>query len=487
MFGSTSRLFARLILFTRFRPLRFLGLGTLVASCGLACCTTSSGGVPPLEDSAEASASGGSSASATAAGGASGAPGGPQMPFAGHRFRYPAGAILPKGGQAALDAATAAFYEKWRTKYLRADCGGYFVFSGGGTGADANTVSISEGHGYGMLTTVLMAGYDAGARRYFDGLYSVFRAFPSVNSKELMSWDILKGCKLPSGADNLADSAVDGDLDIAFSLLLADKQWGSAGAVNYLAEAKKVIAAIKTHEINPDTHLIMMGDWSDIRADYYAKNYAMAMGPYGKRGAHKAYYYGTRPADFMLGHFKAYGAATSDAGWTAVVDAHYAAVAALQTKFSPASGLLPDFADATGGNIAPVKANYLEESTDGDYGFNSCRVPWRLGIDFLGTGEPRAKAALDRINVWIKKSSASNPAQVTEGYHLDGSRSTPAAMDYAFLAPFGVAAMSDAGNQAWLDAVWGQLLKDPSASGGYYADSIRVLAMIAMSGNWWQP
>jgi hypothetical protein len=458
----------------------FIGLCGLLACGGLACTASNGGGGSGGDEGAEGGAGvAGGRANATA--------GSPQMPFSAHKFRYPAGAIFPKGGQGALDAATSAFYERWRAKYLRADCGGYYVYSGGGTGADPNTVSISEGHGYGMLTTVLMAGHDPSAKKYFDGLYGVFRTFPSANNRDLMSWDILKGCKVPTGADNLADSATDGDLDVAFSLLMADRQWGSAGTINYLAEARKVIAAIKTHEINPDSHLIMMGDWADIKADYYAKNYAAAVGPYEKPGAHKAYYYGTRPADFLIDHFKAYGAATGDASWTVVVDAHYAAVATLQAKFSPATGLLPDFADATGGNVAPAKAHYLEDANDGDYGFNSCRAPWRLGTDYIATGEARAKAALDKINAWVRKATAGNPAQLAEGYHLDGSKSGAVAVDHAFLAPFGVAAMSDAANQAWLDAIWGQLLKDPSTSGGYYADSIRMLAMIVMSGNWWQP
>ena len=41
-------------------------------------------------------------------------------------------------------------------------------------------------------------------------------------------------------------SATDGDMDIAYSLLLANEQWGSNGKINYLKEAQLMIAAIKT-------------------------------------------------------------------------------------------------------------------------------------------------------------------------------------------------------------------------------------------------
>ena len=89
-----------------------------------------------------------------------------------------------------------------------------------------------------------------------------------------MDWQILNkcpagaSCKEPSPGCFRIDgpesgSATDGDLDIAFALLLADKQWGSGGA--YLAEAKKVIAAIKEKEMNAMTKLPLLAD--DIGGD----------------------------------------------------------------------------------------------------------------------------------------------------------------------------------------------------------------------------
>ena len=57
------------------------------------------------------------------------------------------------------------------------------------------------------------------------------RAHPSEIDSRLMDWNVPE----PEGND----SAFDGDADIAFGLLLADAQWGSAGRVNYKAEARK--------------------------------------------------------------------------------------------------------------------------------------------------------------------------------------------------------------------------------------------------------
>src|SRR5262249_21862951 len=77
---------------------------------------------------------------------------------------------------------------------------------------------------------------------------------------------------------------------------------------------------------------------------------------------------------------------------------------------------------------------------------------------------------------------------IKSGYQLDGSMSPGA--DYlsmAFVAPLGVGAMVDAANQAWLNALWGLIVATPLADGGYYENTLKLLAMIVMSGNWWAP
>jgi endoglucanase len=58
------------------------------------------------------------------------------------------------------------------------------------------------------------------------------------------------------------DSAFDGDADIAYALLLADRQWGSKGAVAYRREAEQVMRAILRSTIGPRSHLPMLGDWT---------------------------------------------------------------------------------------------------------------------------------------------------------------------------------------------------------------------------------
>ena len=291
----------------------------------------------------------------------------PNRPFPQH-VAYTRGSIKPNAvPQVGLDAATKSFYLAWRTKYLRAGCGPgrYYIYVAEGAVAgdpniDPNTLTVSEAHGYGMMIFAWMAGYDPNAKAYFDGMVAYWKYFQLPAHPGLMAWKQQKGCvNAPqraataagvigaaatiSAAVGASDSASDGDLDIAYALLLADKQWGSAGTFNYKAEALKVIRAIYAYEINPVTRHIALGDWANPSVPQT--------------------YYATRPSDFMFDHLHAFKAATGDARWDTVITAAYQLVHRMQTLYSPATGLLPDFIINI--NTAPQPpAGFLLESVD---------------------------------------------------------------------------------------------------------------------------
>lgn len=395
----------------------------------------------------------------------------PFKPFPQH-VGYTAGTIKPDHvSQARLDAASAAFYDEWKKKYLLDDCGADRIYvrvgdaAGGGTADE--TISVSEGHGYGMMITALMAGHDPDARKYFDGLFRFFKDHPSASSPNLMAWNQVKGCANSSrpGADG---TATDGDLDIAHALILADRQWGSDGAINYLQEARSVVAAIKKFEINPTTFGVLLGDWA--------------------APSQPQYHYGTRTSDFVADHFRAYQALTQDGDWARVIDQLYAVVRTIQANDSPNTGLMPDFVVATDASARPAPADYLEGAQDGEYGYNACRVPWRLGTDYLLHGDARALAALRKINAWIQVKAGGDAGAVIDGYTLAGADSAGAfGFSMAFVAPLAVSAMSDGGNQAWLNSLWSKMADAPLAGTGYYENTLKLLSMIVVSGNWWKP
>ena len=388
----------------------------------------------------------------------------PARPFPQHAACAP-GTILPSRPRAQLEAAAASAYDAWKARYFHAGCTAgqaYIAYNLEGRAEPKDAISSSEGHGYGMLLTAFMAGHDPQAQASFDALYAWFFAHPSGLTPGLMSWQQMTGCRDVKG-DN--DSASDGDFDIAYALLLADRQWGSDGPISYRKAALKLIGAIKTGEINAPGATVKLGDWvtdapqlDDIRV-----------------------------SDFMPDHLRAFRRATGDPLWDRVLERGYQNIAALQKRTS--TGLLPDFArDAAKGNAVPAPKKLIETKHDGDYFYNACRAPWRIGIDALLTGDPRALTALARLNAFIVNASGSDPGEIKAGYILGTGK--PVDRDdtsLAFTAPFAVSAMTEPARRQWLDRLCEQLLQPPGEDDDYYGRTICVLSLVALSGNWWSP
>jgi endo-1,4-beta-D-glucanase Y len=381
-------------------------------------------------------------------------------PFPAHT-NYPGSHIKPGNyNQSDLDDQTGTFYREWKDEYLKNDCNAdeYYIYSGD------DALTISEAHGYGMMIMCFMAGYEGKAKSYFDGLFKYYTSHPSILNPRLMDWQQLS-CDDPAGEDD--DAASDGDIDIAFSLLLADEQWGSDGTINYRAEAIKIINAIMLDEINPDTRAVKLGDWCDSND--------------------QGYYYGTRTSDFITSHFRAFSIAADNPAWMGVIDKCFDLIDIIQAEQSVATGLVPDFIISTNTSPIPAGENYLEDIHDGDYYYNACRFPWRIGTDYLLSGDNRAKQAILKINSWLLNSTSGNIEAVSNGYLLDG---TPIYdwNDATYTGPFTVGAMADTLNQSWLNTLYQELVTNNDLTDGdYYSNTIKLLSMITISGNYYNP
>jgi endo-1,4-beta-D-glucanase Y len=366
------------------------------------------------------------------------------------------GCIKPKVDQAAMNKAILDKWTAYKAAYVKPSNGGtpgggYYVEMRG-TGAGSGDKTTSEAHGYGMIFSALLggAGGDPEAKKYFDGFYNMFDKHRSNADDGLMSWVINQAETSHSG------TATDGDMDIAYSLLLAHYQWGSSGSINYLEQAKKTIAGIKKVEMGKSSFRTRLGSFGSNETD-------------------------TRSSDWMAGHMQAYNKATGDAFWLSAKKTVYDLTAAITASHSSATGLMPDF--VVGNPPKPAAPGFLEEDTDGDYSWNACRYPLRIAVDWAHNGTPAAKSAVDKIAAWAKTATAGNPANAKGGYKLNGS----ALVNYyetAFAAPFIAASIADPANQDYLDKGWALLASDKS---DYYGDSIALLAMLIISGNWWSP
>ena len=380
-------------------------------------------------------------------------------PFPQH-VHYTKGVIKPNHvSQKDLDNSVRSFYIQWKARYIGTDCsdGQYYVWF-----EKAGKQSVSEGQGYGMVIVALMSGYDKKAKATYDGLYRYYKAHPSKRSAQLMAWAQNKSCKDISG-----DSATDGDMDIAYALLLADKQWGSNGEINYLSEAKAMIAAIIKQEINPKTYSILLGN----SIEHDSKDY-----------------YDTRTSDFMPANFREFKAATSNVIWDKVINKTYMLFNFMQAKYSPDAGLVPDFIQHINRKPVPAKPKYLESVFDGYYNYNACRVPWRIATDYILHGDQRSKTFTDKINTWIQQTTSGNPDNISAGYDLKGNDLKGRNFEaLSFIAPFAVSAMVDQKNQQWLNSVWNYLIGFKREDYDYYDNSIKMLDMIILSGNYWAP
>jgi endo-1,4-beta-D-glucanase Y len=386
-----------------------------------------------------------------------------RRPFPWHQA-YADGVLFPsRWTEQERNADVVEFYRQWKADYVRKVAG----TNGDGVqyrvtfGHDHVGRTVSEGQGYGMIITALMAGAapdgTTDAKTLFDGMWRFSRQWPSDGDSRLMGWQIPPD---PKGNDN----AFDGDADIAFSLLLAADQWQEP---TYLQAARDVIAGIAESTIGPDSLLPLLGDWVDPNGEEYDQ-------------------WGTRPSDFMPGHFAAFGRATGDPVWAQVRNRVLDVASALQNEVSPRTGLLPDFAIVEpDGTVHAAPPNYLEGYYDGAYYFNAARVPWRMASDALLEHDPKAATIALRMAKWMRARVKSDPWKIQSGYLLSGLP-LPYETENStlFVAPMAVASMLLPDGQEWLNDMYANI-RDRHTD--YYEDSVTLLCLLVLSGNFWSP
>jgi endo-1,4-beta-D-glucanase Y len=302
-----------------------------------------------------------------------------------------------------------------------------------------------------MIIFALMGDKDR-----FDNLNQFRKAKPSTytSNSKLMTWEVFK--LSASGGED--DAATDGDLDNAYALLLAYKQWGGS----YLDEAITLINAIESSEMHTNRRTAL-GDWDS------------------KSGTN------SRSSDWMPGHFRAFYEATGKEFWKGAADTVYALLA---RRYNNSTGLIADF--TYGNNADPdtrtgtQASGGTEEPNGWRYSYNACRDPWRLATDYAHHGTVAAKTQIDKISTWIRGATNNNPENVKDGYDLDGKAFGGYARQ-CFVAPFAAGMIANSDNQTALNNFYGSGIQGSVSSEDVYDDAIRLLCMLLISGNWWAP
>jgi Glycosyl hydrolases family 8 len=289
--------------------------------------------------------------------------------------------------------------------------------------------TTSEGMAYGMLIAVYMSDKPA---------FDAFWGYASSHfSNGLMSWHID-----PNGGTIDPHSATDADEDMAWALLMADKQWGGG---TYLSAATGMLGHIKAEFSG---NLPTDGDFgaSFTHPDYAAPDYNAT-----------------------------FAAASNDTSWNSVSSAEYSA---FTQHWNSSTGLIPD-----------------SITTSSDFGFDACRAPWRAGVDFCWHGSSSASAFLTpQVATFKSLAAAATPFPGNLKLHLSlaGQPVSGATVTGAIVGPAAVAAMMSSSNQAFIDSSWTFLatyVKNASmsgiygSSGDYFGDTLGMIGLLVMSGN----
>ena len=362
-----------------------------------------------------------------------------------------------------LENDIRAVYQDYRNRFLRSTPSGNWYIEAQGIGTQGLAATISEAHGYGMIIFAL-ATWDHEAREIFDGMNQARKANPSTANPDLMSWVICESSvNLTSNvpADARGSSATDGDMDMAYALLLAHKRWGG----DYKTQAIRIINAIKEDNFHPNIYRTKLGDWHNR---------------WGNNPNNS-----TRSSDWMPAHFRAFHRATNDDFWLRAIDTVYSL---LDQIADPRTGLVPCFLRGAGAALIPDSTcggAFGEPDNCVNYSANACRVPWRIGADWIHNKEPRARDYINKLSNWLRTATGGSPNSIRDGYQLDGTPIRPTSRaGMHFVAPFAVGMVANRANQSFLNATWSLMA---TGRGNSYGMAIQLLSMLLITEIWEAP
>jgi endoglucanase len=315
------------------------------------------------------------------------------------------------------DAQLQAEYDSWKNMHAEVCQDGSWVVVKDGA-------VVSEGIGYGMLLAAALTD-----RVLFDGLWKYYQNHADTNG--LMNWSTSK-CE--ASGNNHANAATDADLDTTMALVQGAARWPSGG---YLAKAKTLAAKIVQFEsdlcdgrrvLRPGDAFGGCTDPSDTRIN---------------------------PSYFAPGYYQVFAHYFTDqaATWTALRDGSYQLHAIYQARLG---NLVPDWSGPDGSNAG--------SEYDG-YGYDACRTPWRVAVDYAWTGDTRAKTFMQNIASWV-----------------DAGGGLPKAAQHQNSAFVGAFALAGGYEQGKFDDYMSGWLGAQLADTPYFQGTLRVLYLLVATG-----
>ncbi|HEX7507328.1 MAG TPA: glycosyl hydrolase family 8, partial [Polyangia bacterium] len=414
--------------------------------------------------------SGGSGGTASA-GGSSGAGGTSTIPdaappvriptpaTAGHNFPFPQNRENSRCVYPALyrNEDVQAAYAQWKNDTVTSDGAKGFrrVKRPKEPGLEVNS-TVSEGIAYGMIIAVYMDD-----QALFDDLWQYEQQFLDANG--LMNWYIkADGSGLGSNPSG-SGAATDADEDMAFALVMADKQWGGKGKLNknYIDIAKGQIQGVWNNEVYQYKYLKPWPatDLPGINLSYFA------------------------PAFYKL--FAKVDTANAN-NWNTLTTTMYGVLNATlnAANGNTDNGLVPAWSDTSGKpNGGAFGATGGASPTN--YQYDSCRMPFRIGLDYCWTGDSNAQSYVTKTSKFFS-ATVGGASKIVDGYDLNGTAhaqyqtgSSAQIQSAAFVGPGGVGAMSSSSYQTFVNDAYGVLVTGKALVGGtYYDDSWMVMSLL---------
>jgi endo-1,4-beta-D-glucanase Y len=357
------------------------------------------------------------------------------------------------------NAQVRALYDAWKADLVTSDgAGGYRrVARVAEPGLEPNS-TVSEGIAYGMLISVYMDD-----QALFDDLwrYGLQYAWHSgMEQTLLMNWYIhADGNVSPGGGDDPAGggAATDADEDIAFALVMADRQWGGGGSLDrsYIDYARELIDDIWGYEIDNERLPKNGSSWgsdASLNISYFAPAY-----------------------------YRVFADVTGDTRWSSnVVDYIYQVIGNnLNSGLgNENNGLVPAWSQSNGGAA--------EGGLPYHYQYDSCRTPFRIGQDACWHGDSRARDYVAKTSQFF---AARGAAGIVDGYDLNGNErpefpNSFGGLSGAFIGPAAVGALHDGAYSNFVNEAYLLLLQNNAWAGGqYYDESWIMLSALMLSGN----
>jgi endo-1,4-beta-D-glucanase Y/4-amino-4-deoxy-L-arabinose transferase-like glycosyltransferase len=243
-----------------------------------------------------------------------------------------------------------------------------FVTTNGRVVDDQSNLTTSEGQSYSLLRSIITQDRDQ-----FDKVWEWTKINLQVHPTDsLFAWKY--GLKNSQLAVLDKESATDADLDIAYSLLLANKTFKDD---KYLDEAKKIISDI----------------WKQRVREYNGRSYLLPFSSTADRGFEIL-----NPSYFSPSHYRMF--ATVDGNnWSKLVDDTYLTLNDLSSFHS----MYPDWIKYNfKSNRYEPATEFLQNQFANNFSYDGMRVLLRTGMDYQASNDPRAYKLLEKASKFIE-------------------------------------------------------------------------------------